>query len=179
MWWLRPIIGAALLFALAGCGFHPLYGRKSTDPYLAQDLSSIHIVPLSERQGQLLHNALLSRLNPDGEPQHPRYQLEINLNSSDAQEALQTDNTATRDVVTFDVRYSLFEGHTEVTTGHFMRSFSYDYLQQQYSNITAAADTQRRAAEEIAQELRNRMAAYFDRAAQVRAQQGMDQSGSP
>ena len=165
----RALAATLLLAALAGCGFRPLYGTRSTDPVVMQELAGIYIKPIPDRQGQLVHNALLVRLNPSGEPRDPRYRLDVTVGASESQVALQQDNTASRDEVTYNVSYLLFSGDQLVTTGSFSRQFSFDFLPQQYANISARADVARRSADEIADEIRNRMAAYFARAAQARA----------
>lgn len=159
----------ALLLVLAGCGFRPMYGTRSTDPKVAAELSNIYVQPIADREGQLVHNAILVRLNPNGGQHKPRYRLQVVIGVVEAQTILATDQTATRADVTYTATYELFEGDTLLTQGTFVRDFSYDYLNEQYSNISARVDVGRRAAEEIAVEVRNRMAAYFIRALKARA----------
>jgi len=171
MSWPRAIVATLLLAALAGCGFRPLYGTHSNDPVVADELQSIYVRPISEREGQLVRNALLVRLNPAGEPRQPRYQLVVGVNASEASVALQKDQTASRDEVTYRVDYELYDGNVEVTRGTFSHVFAFDFLPQQYANITARADVGKRAAEEIGDEIRNRMAAYFIRARRAAAAQ--------
>ncbi|HEY1722616.1 MAG TPA: LPS assembly lipoprotein LptE [Magnetospirillaceae bacterium] len=168
MWWRNALIGAALL-ALAGCGFHALYGRQSVDPRVQSEMATIYVQPLPDREGQLVRNAILQRLNPNGQPAHARYRLDVKLEVSEAQVALAKDETATRDSVNYVVTFTLYEGDTGLTNGTFSRDFSFDYLNQQYSNVVARSDVQRRAAEEIAIEMRNRMATYFVRAQEAHA----------
>ncbi len=150
MWWSRAAAVVLLTLAVAGCGFRPLYGSRAVDPYVGPEMGSIYVAPLPDRDGQLVRNALLDRLNPKGEPQQPRYRLEIKLTVTEAQVALQKDETATRAQVGYGVDFTLFEGMVALTRGGFTRTFSFDYLNQQYSNISARDDVRRRAAEEIA-----------------------------
>ncbi len=174
---LAPVFALAL--ALAGCGFRPLYGNRAVDPDVDRQLASIHVVSLSDRSGQLLRNALLPRLNPGGEPLDPRYELQVILKTSEAQVALQTDQTATRDEVTYAVSYVLYRDKVALTKGSFTDILSYDYLPQHYANVVAAQDVERRASEEIADELRNRMAAYFARAEQARERAAQSSPAAP
>jgi LPS-assembly lipoprotein len=160
----------ALVFALAGCGFHPLYGQNSYDSAVLSELASIRVTPMANRQGQLLHNALLTDLSPRGEPDHPRYRLDVRMNMFEYQQALRTDDTATRDIVNYTISYYLYDDKTRILTGTFIQNYSYDFLQQQYANVTAAEDITRRATQAIADEIRNRLAAYFAKAAEVKAQ---------
>jgi LPS-assembly lipoprotein len=159
----------ALLFTLAGCGFRPVYGVHSTDPRVAGELATIHVEALPDREGQLVHNALLTLLNPKGEPTEPRFELAVEVSVAEAEVAEQKDQTASRAEDNYAITYTLYHGDQPVTTGAFARQFSYDFLQQHYANISARADIGRRAAQDIAQEIRNRMADYFIRAARARA----------
>jgi hypothetical protein len=58
-----------------------------------------------------------------------------------------------------------------VLSGSFSQLFSYDFLEQHYANVSAADDIHRRAAQSIADEIRNRIAAYFAKAAEMKAAQ--------
>ncbi len=175
MWWRNALLIGAVTLVLTGCGFRPLYGTHSADPRAAGEMANIYVQPLPDREGQLVRNALLDRLNPKGEPREPRYRLEVKLDVSEAQVALQKDETATRDDVTYTITFTLYEGSVGLTNGSFTRNFSFDYLNQQYSNISARNDVRARAADEIATEIRNRMATYFIRAARAHAAAGTQQ----
>src|SRR5690242_7641602 len=85
MWWCRAAGAALLLLALAGCGFRPLYGTRAADPYVGPEMGGIYISPLPDRDGQLVRNALLDRIDPKGEPQQPRYRLDIKLTVTESQ----------------------------------------------------------------------------------------------
>ncbi|PKU21781.1 LPS assembly lipoprotein LptE [Telmatospirillum siberiense] len=155
---------------LTSCGFHPLYGKDSYNAAVMSDLASVQVSPLVDREGQLIHNALLTDLNPRGESAKARYRLVVTPTISETQQALRKDDTATRNLVTYGVTYWLYEGSTRVLSGSFSQMFSYDFLEEHYANISAADDIHRRAAQSIADEIRNRLAAYFAKAAEVKAQ---------
>lgn len=157
-----------ILLVLGGCGFHPLYGRDSFDPDINAELASVHVPTLQDREGQLLHNALLADFCPRGEPEHPRYNLVVRTTVTEGQQALRKDDTATRDLLYYAVSYYLYDGKTMVTTGTMLQAFSYDFLEEHYANISAAEDVKRRAATSIAAEIRTRLAAYFANAAQLK-----------
>ena len=60
------------LLLLAGCGFEPLHapiGKGAVTP--DESLAQIQIKPVEGRIGQQLHNLLLDRLNPSGQPLAP------------------------------------------------------------------------------------------------------------
>lgn len=78
MWW-PSRAGAGLLLAagllgLGGCGFQPLYS-----PERAAALSGVAVAGIAERDGQILRNALLARLQPDGAP---AWRLAVELDES-------------------------------------------------------------------------------------------------
>lgn len=165
-WRLAVLLLAAVL---AGCGFRPLYGTRSVDPKVAAELSGIYVESLPDREGQRVRNAILVRLNPAGTRQNSHYRLQVVESVVEAQTILAEDQTATRADVTYTTSYVLYEGGTVLTQGSFVRDFSYDYLNEQYSNLSARDDIGGHAADEIATEIRNRMAAYFIRAMKARA----------
>jgi len=163
------VVAMTLALLISGCGFHPLYGTQGADPQVALELSSIQIDPLRERQGQLIHNALLKALTPEGTPAKPRYHLQVAYSVNESQQALQTNDTATREVLYYNILYRLYEGSTAITAGTFPKTFSYNFLQEHYSNVSAQTDVQQRAAAAICDEVRNRLAIYFATAAKQRS----------
>jgi LPS-assembly lipoprotein len=175
----RRLAALLLLAALAGCGFRPLYGTHAGDPHVTSEMTSIYIRPMPDREGQLVHNALLVRFNPNGEIGATRFRLDVNVAVNEGQEAISRDATATRALITYAASYGLYEGNTELTSGGFDRIFSYDYVPEQYSNVSARADIGRRAAEEIADEIRNRIATYFAAGAKARAAAGIAPAAQP
>ena len=59
----RFLVAAAAAAGLGGCGFRPLYGKfGATGGAVAPELASIYVTVMSERQGQLLRQALQQRL---------------------------------------------------------------------------------------------------------------------
>jgi LPS-assembly lipoprotein len=143
------------------------------------ELASIQVMPLTDRQGQLLHNALLTDLNPKGEPIKPHYRLVISLSTTETQQALRQDDTATRDILNYSVTFWLYEDKTRVVTGSFSQMFSYDFLQEHFANVAAADDIRHRAAQATADEIRNRLAAYFAKAAEVAREKAAEVTKQP
>ena len=79
MAWGRPFFVVLGLLGLAGCGFHPLYGEKTsleTPPARAvQLLAAVEVAPIPDRTGQVLRNALLDRFHGDHGAETERYRL--------------------------------------------------------------------------------------------------------
>lgn len=168
-WLNKPLAALWMPLALAACGFHPLYSKQGVDPNIREEFAAIQIDPLKDRQGQEIHNALIKTLTPAGQPSDPRYHLFVTYQVNESQAALSTDETATRDVLRFLVLYKLYEGNTVLTSGTFPEIFSYNFLQEHYSNVGAQADIRSRVSEQIALEVHNRLAIYFTDAAQHKA----------
>ena len=164
-----PALPILLSLSLGACGFHPLYSKSGADPALADELASISVDPLRDRQGQEIHNALIKTITPEGPPEHARYHLLVAYSVLESQAALATDETATRDVMRFNVLYRLYEGPTIITTGTFPEIFSYNFLQEHYANVSAQEDIRSRVSDQIALEVRNRLAIYFTNAAEQKA----------
>lgn len=176
MWWLKRLVSTGLLLGLglslgltlAACGFRPMYGKSSADPAVMNELASIQVATIHDRNGQMLHNALLTGLNPKGEPQHPAYLLTVSLSTSDSALATLPDDTASRNLVTYTAVYTLTQKGIILAQGTATKQVSYDYLIQHFSDISAQESVNKRAAEQVAGDIRNDLAAYFIRAAEVK-----------
>ena len=170
MSWSKRLVPLVLLLGLTACGFRPMYGTKSVDPETVTELASVSIRPMDDRQGQLIHNALLTRFNPRGEPLKPRYDLWVTYTVSESQTALRTDDTATRNTLNYTLTYRLFENGVALAIGNVSKQVSYDFLTQHYADVSADQDMRRRASDMLADEIRNRIAAYFVRNAEMKAE---------
>jgi len=150
---------------LAGCGFRPLYGNPSTqsDGITANNqLAMIKIDPIANRAGQILHNALRNDLNPYGQPLDPAYRLDVKLEEAVAETFRLANNTSVRNTLTLRARYTLTDSQDNVLLRDGGRaSVSYDVLQDPYSDIATAEDARARAAEQLAQVIKGRLAVYF------------------
>src|SRR5260221_11392240 len=97
----RAIVAGTVLlacFALAGCGFHPVYATSGTAEF-DERLASVTITPISERIGQILANTLRDSFNPTGIKVEQRYVLTITLHSSSGDYAIRKDGTASRELL--------------------------------------------------------------------------------
>ncbi len=160
----RPALAAALLLALAGCGFRPLNLPPESARVAGSDrLAATQIRPIEGRVGQRLHNLLRDRLNPSGQPARPAYLLEIRLRKSIREQAIQTDETATRANLILQARYLvrdaatravLFQGETVSVNG-------YNILTNLYATKTAEDGALRRGLRDLADNIRLRLSAHF------------------
>jgi LPS-assembly lipoprotein len=90
----------ALPLFMGGCGFEPLYGPRSTSDGnelgVERSLAQIKIAPLKMREGQILHNYLLDKLNPSGEPLDPQAHLQVSVDLDKHSISVRKDGTTQR-----------------------------------------------------------------------------------
>lgn len=161
--------GAALALAMlaaSACGFQPLYAERG-GPAAADQLAAIRIEPLPDRSGQILYNALRDGLNPLGRPASPDYLLRIELEEIGEELALRTDETATRVNLTLTAAFALLpiEGKEPVLRGVSRTTTAYNVLDSPYATLTSAEDARARALDDIAREIRARLALFLTRQA--------------
>lgn len=94
------VLVALPLIFVGGCGFEPLYGPQSTSSGEAlgveHSLAGIKIAPLPKREGQILHNHLLDKLNPSGEPMDPQAHLQVSVSLDKHSISVRKDGTTQR-----------------------------------------------------------------------------------
>lgn len=148
----------ALLPLLAGCGFHPLYGDSRLEPQLA----SIYVEPVQDRNGYELRNTLINVLASDGESRGKAYRLKLNLEETNQGVALENNATITRYNDTLTVTYTLTDAKGNVIThGTESNLASYNVVTSPYSTLSAQQDSDKRAAEEIAERIQLDLGVFF------------------
>jgi len=171
---LRLCAIAGLAGLTAGC-FQPLYGSKSVVATAGLDdkLATVDVLPIDapngtrlKRVGIEVRNDLIFGLTGGGGEQTAAYQLKIQL-SSQQQQVIVNINTARPDIQNYGINanYTL----TEVGTGKvvaqgttFSRvSYNIPGEQQRFAGDRGLRDAENRAAQVIADNLRNRLASYF------------------
>ena len=156
----RAAILVAILPLLAGCGFRPLYG----DPGLEPQLSAIYVEPVPDNEGYALRNTLIDLLGSDGREAGKRYHLRLLLKSTNQGVALQNDATITRYNDTLDVTWVLTGGDGKaIASGTQSSLSSYNVADSPYATQAAREDSDRRAAQDIAERIRIDLAAWFHR----------------
>lgn len=166
----RALSGAALAMlavlatALAGCGFHPLYGERPNAD-LDADLSSISVALIPERIGQLLSISLRDSLNPAGTQVQPRYVLTVTVSTSVADLAIRADGTASRQAYAANAAFSLREtsGSKVALTGYARYNDSFDVGENPYTTIVADSDAEKRAAQTMSEQIRTQLAVFMRR----------------
>jgi LPS-assembly lipoprotein len=145
--------------ALAGCGFHPLYGGGR----LAPQLASIYVEPLVERDGYELRNQLIDLLGSDGRERGKTYVLKLSLNEVSNGVALQNDATITRYNDTLTATYVLTDVQgKQITSGSQSSLSSYNVSNSPYSTLAVQQDSDRRAAQDLAERIRLDLGVFFE-----------------
>jgi LPS-assembly lipoprotein len=145
-------------FAVAGCGFHPMYGGGKVGP----ELASIYVEPLAERDGYELRNQLIDLLGSDGREAGKAYMLKLTLNELSNGVALQNDATITRYNDTLTASYVLTDAQgKQVTSGSQTSLAAYNVSNAPYSTLAVQQDSDRRAADDLADRIRMDLGAYF------------------
>ena len=94
-------IGAGILGELTGCSPHPLYAPNAfgnSDPQAVSvqaQLRQVQVALLPERTGQLLRQALQSRLEAGQTPEYSRYSLAVSFNIAQIGLGIQNDSSIT------------------------------------------------------------------------------------
>jgi len=164
---LRPTGVLFAIIIVGACGFQPLYGSgqrsNAEGGATVEELASVHITAIPSRVGQILRNDLLDRLNPFGEPKSPQYSLSVELEEAKEGLAIQIDDTITRFNLTLTANYFLTDARTGTTliAGSLRATASYNVLQSDFANVIAERDAQQRAARNVADELKTRLAVFF------------------
>lgn len=157
------LLGLLLAAAVASgsCGFRPLYG---TDGRAASgELDAIQVAALPGRLGQVVRNGLLDRLTPFGEPANPRYGLSVQLSESKQGVVLERDARVTRFNLILTASYTLSEADTRrhVTGGTVRATAAYSVVSSPFANVIAERNARDRAASDIADEIKTRLAVHF------------------
>lgn len=153
-----------VVLLLGACGFRSLYGTDAAGD-APGELATIEISPIADRLGQQLRNNLLDLLNPRGRPANPRYLLTVRLDRSAQRLAIEKDAFATRANLRLTANFSLQDPDSRKTvlSGKSLVVSSYNILDSEFATLMAEKDAKARAAREIAQDIRTRLAAFFVR----------------
>jgi LPS-assembly lipoprotein len=155
-------LGAAAL--LGACGFRPLL-RQADGDNIQNELAAIRVTGLGGRLGQHLAVALDENLNPTSRQVPNRYDLAVQLTNTNNALAIQLDNTITRYNLTLTAVFDLKDRSDDslVYGSRVQRVASYNLRRAPFATLTAQKDAERRAAEEIADDIRTLLALHFQR----------------
>jgi LPS-assembly lipoprotein len=151
-----------LACTLSACGFQPLYGTSPTGSNVATQLAAIEIDEQNHRLGQLVRNDLLSSMAGGG-AQPSRYRLQFTAVAGSQTLIEQSNENTRRFSYRVNVDYRLIDERTgkQLSAGKTFSQVSYDRTTSDFANVQAETNAMERAAKEIGNDLRTRLAAYF------------------
>ncbi len=171
---LRWLMAVAIAGTTAGC-FQPLYGERTETggSELRSRLAAVDVVQIPAPQGTPearvaveLRNDLLFRMTGGSGSVSPTHRLNIRMTTSKA--ALIVDIATGRtvaEITGIDVTYTLVElatGKVVVNGSSFSRvSSDVPGLQQRFARARAQRDAEDRAANVVADQIKNRLASYL------------------
>ncbi len=153
-----------ILFSLSSCGFRPLYEETSEDDNIKEVLSSVKIIPVQGRKGQIMANKIDDQLNPTSVDVDKRYNLTYRFKINEESVLVQNNNNITRYNIMIVFEYDIFDisSGKYIKTGNFRIRSSYDAVQNSYfSTIIGKEDSIDRAMTETARELKRRLIRIF------------------
>lgn len=153
---------------LASCGFTPMYGEHSISNRadVKQAFSQIEIDNIPDREGQLLRNELIDRLNMRGHSDSPRYQLSFSGVRTELRELdLTKDSEATRSQLTATTTMRLIDkSNGNVVLSRSLRSISsYNILQSNFATRVTETNAEETAIKDLARQAEQQLALYFNR----------------
>jgi LPS-assembly lipoprotein len=169
----RFLAVAALAALTAGC-FQPMYAEHADGtPGLREKLMGVELPPVNKpnssrdaRLGVAIRNALAFKLYGNATGTSPTHRLEIRFNTGRSD--LMTDaNTGlpTSENYTLDAQFNLVDITTgkSVMTGTTFSHLSYDIpgSYQRFSRERALRDAEDRASQEVAENIKTRLASFF------------------
>ncbi len=160
----RRVLVGGLAAGLGGCGFAPLYGRHGAGA-LRPELASIYVTVMSERQGQLLRQALQQRLVGAEEVGVKQYELLGGLSIAAEAIGIQQDTSSTRVRLNATTNWTLRKldvASTVVTSGVARAVDGININNQEYfaADLETSA-AYRRLADEVADKIVLDLAIYF------------------
>lgn len=163
MWWSRAfLVVAVLALGPSGCGFRPMYGSPGADAAGAE-LARIRIEPIKDRVGQQLRNGLLARLTPRGEPADYKYSLKILLTENVGNLGYRKDANATLASLTMTAQIQLTSERIGLLSDAATAIVYFDHLGPRYASLATERDAEERALSQLADDIRNRVAASIQR----------------
>ena len=160
---MRQLTASVLIvasLALAGCtSYRPLYGAGADGKGVAVALSGIAVEEQRDRAGQIVRNNLISSFGGGGSS------FILRLKPVEKSQLLSTSSGQKVDRHRYNLRvgYELADAKSgdAVISGSSFSNVSYDTVEQPIADLRAAENARERAAREVAEDIRLRLAAHF------------------
>ena len=160
----------SVVFLTASCGFRPLYapsgaGNAAENVFAFDVFRKIEIRLIADREGQFLRNKLTQLMHPSGKAQIVEYDLGITLTESKADLAVRQSSDATRANLTITGAYVLYSRSEEqnILGGSVQSTSGYNIFESEFQTLSAEKSARERALNDVAQQIRLRLATEFAR----------------
>ncbi|MDE2383649.1 MAG: hypothetical protein KGO53_03430 [Alphaproteobacteria bacterium] len=157
---LRLITLGLVALSLSACGtYRPLYGKGPDGLSVAGSLAGLSVEEQHSRAGQLLRNELLDGAGTG----QARYALKLVVSERTMDVASLSSSSATRKRYNLSAHYELTDTRAGkmVTSGESFSNVEFDTLNIPVSDLTAADNARSRAAKELGQDIKLRLAAFL------------------
>ena len=161
---MRSVILILTAFILASCGFTPMYGSggATTSGTVAAALRQVDVRPIADRRGMVLRQQLEEKLHPGG-GRNTRFDLQVRLASRTQELGVRKDSTTSRANLILTANFVLWDGTRRLLRDRVRSTVSYNILDDQYATIASERDAEARALKQLSDEIRVRLAVYFNR----------------
>ncbi len=166
---MRSLILIPLLFALAACGFRPVYGTQyqAERGVATARLAEIEVSIDSSRYSQLLKAELEDRLNPEHIAADKRFQLQLSLSEINVPLFVAQDGTYGRGNLQYTLLYSLQrKGDSKVVDSgkiQSMSSYAASETNAIYASHVAQQDARKRGMTDLANDIAMRLGNALER----------------
>lgn len=172
---LKPLMVLAMCLALGACGFKPLYGTSVSGGDVESGLAGVSIPEPKDRFTQLIRNELLSSMAAPGTDGAGLYRLELRQRTSTPAVIRSKSGLNQREMVEATVTFRLLEAGTGklLKEGRTFANIPFDrvgseetdtpdaQVNSEFANVQAEANAGQRAAIQVADDIRTRLAVYF------------------
>ncbi|HVV94618.1 MAG TPA: hypothetical protein VHD15_14500 [Hyphomicrobiales bacterium] len=167
------LAAAALAALLAGCNVQPLYGSHRMSAGfaspaaaggIAAKLAAVQVIPIEGRVGQEIRNELIYRFTGGDNPAPMRYRLAIVLQGTPQYPVIDPFTERPQvETVALDTAWALMplDSDKPALTGNAFGRASLNRNRQRFADLTAEENAEDRAAKVIAEQIYDRLAAYF------------------
>jgi LPS-assembly lipoprotein len=157
---LRIIFLLAAAIELASCGsYRPLYGKGPDGMSVASSLSSLSVQEQHTRASQMLRNEILDGTGTGQQ----RYNLKLDATEKTVDVANLSSTTNLRRRFMLSAHYDLVDTLSDktLTSGESFSNVEFDTINVPVSDLAAADNAKMRAAKELGQDIKLRLAAFL------------------
>lgn len=154
-----------------GCGdsgFRPLYASTALNGSdVNEKLAQLEVAPIPGRVGQRVRNELIFQSTGGGYAAEPVYRLEIVLTESISATLVQIDGNSSGSVYNLKAKFRLvrLDDRSVALEGDSYGRIAFQRFDSVFANVRARKDAENRAARNVADDMKSRLAAFLSNAA--------------